>query len=1178
MIRHKKWSFLWILVPIIAVGIFFLLLIHCLIDPNLYRNIIQKSLTLNLGREVIIGKAKISLSGGLGIAFEDFRVKDRSQSFDLLQSKRLVLNAKIFPLLKKEVKWKRIVLDRPTLHLFRDKNGRFNIFDGPLTAEGLKASQQKVVQTLSTLFGGSLTLRDGEISFSDESLGDSPLITEIRSFNLHLSEVSYHKPFAFRLSGKIGHSKQDGHFSIVGTIQNILEDMDFSKGKVEAKVEVKGIETVHFWPYLKTLLPMKTISGTLDLNAHYQGDFSGAFKTSAKIKFRDVVYEHPQVFSYVLTPKWVNLDLDVDYDLKDIRVPRISVELPEIEVKGKGRIYGIGTKEMGMEAEAQSGPFDLSDGKKFIPYRIITKDVSDHLFRSEGSGPVQILSVKLSGKMPEIDHCDQLQNAHTLSVEMKVNKIRLKLPWNLPLLEALKGHLLFKEGHLNLRDVEGRFLRSTIDRANGIFYRLLLVPTLQINGEGRFDLADLPSLLKIEGSSSELSQALSPITSLSGRAQYRLSAKGELKPPLHFQHQGVYHLSKIRLAHSQIPFPILIGEGRIDLSPEGLHWSGARVEWGNSSLLMNGSWKPNEKSRPFEIMARGRVDLKNLFSLSQTRLFPEETRLKAKGIEGLSGTGQFSFKGRRLAVHHPFSYEGELISKEANLLLKGVSTPLTFRDGSLSFSNLGVTFSKMKVHSGNSFLTLDGSVKEGEVRLSTRGSIDLRYLPSLLQLPFFSDQVRTQMDGIREITGEAEVRLRWLGRVEDWIASLKEGEARLKGVSFRHRTIPLPLSQVEGSFFLSSEQFRFEDLKGKLGGSQFTLSGGFPRSSLQRISSSPQSPKPEGGRPTVGPSRWLSFQISSPELDLDLLFPKKTEDIPTSFEKVRDWLSNWNIEGKVEADQVRYRGLFYQELRTEMKTVDGKLFLHPFQFKGAGGDLWGEGWIYPTERGIRFEIKPRLSNMEAEAFLRTLLQKRREEKVVVTGRVHVDRVELRGEGEDFQKVKESLNGSLRLEMENGVIERFNILAKIFSILNVSQLLMGRFPDLKTKGLPYHQIMANIHIKDGVASTEDFLVDSDAIKITIFGKVDLGKNLIDAKIGIHPLVTLDTVLSKVPIAGYILTGKDKAFLSYLYEVKGDLDDPKIEAIPIKGLGEGFLGIIRRLLETPLRPFQEAPSSK
>jgi hypothetical protein len=79
------------------------------------------------------------------------------------------------------------------------------------------------------------------------------------------------------------------------------------------------------------------------------------------------------------------------------------------------------------------------------------------------------------------------------------------------------------------------------------------------------------------------------------------------------------------------------------------------------------------------------------------------------------------------------------------------------------------------------------------------------------------------------------------------------------------------------------------------------------------------------------------------------------------------------------------------------------------------------------------------------------------------------------------------------------------------------------------------------------------------------------------VGVHPLVTVDTVLSKIPIAGYIFTGKNRAFLSYVYEVKGDLDDPKVEAIPIKSLGEGVFGIIKRLLETPIRPFQKLPSS-
>ena len=1157
-------------------GMIGFLFIHYFLDPNLYRNVFQESLVTAFGREVTIGKTKISFWGGIGIAFEDIQIKDRSLTFDLLRSKSLILKVKLLPLLKREIRWKSIVLEHPTLHLRRDKKGRFNMFDGPLTGEELKASQQKMIQTLSSLFGGSFTLRDGEISFSDESLSDSPLTMEIRSFNLHLSQVSYHQPFPFHLNGKIIHSKKEGQFSMSGRIQNLPEDTDLSKGKLEAEVKMKGIETSHFWPYLKTFLPMKTISGTLDLNARYQGTLSGAFKTSAKIKFKDVVYDHPQVFAHIFTPKGVNLDLDLDYDLKEIKVHRISLELPEMRVKAKGKIYGIGTKEMGIEAEAQSGSFDLLEGKKFIPYRIITPSVSDLLFRGEGSGSVQILSVKLSGKMPEIEHCDQMKYAHTLSVEVKVNKARLKLPWDLPALEDLKGHLLFKEGNLNLSEVEGRFLHSAIVRSNGIFSHLLLVPTLEIDSEGRLNLIDLPSLMKIGELTSPFSETPSSITSLSGTAQYQLSAKGELKAPLHFQHHGVYHLSKVRYTDSQIPLPILIGEGKVDLSNEGLQWSGARLEIGQSSFLMNGSWRHSEKSGPFEMTARGWVDLKSILSLSQSPFFPEEIRLKAKEIESLSGTGQFSFKGRSPAGRRSFSYEGEFMPKEAYLLLKGISFPFTFRDGVFAFSNLGVSFSRMKVQSGNSSLTLDGSMKEGNMNLSTWGTIDLKYLYSLLQSPLLSDQVRSQLDEIHELTGRVDLRVKWLGKMEEWTNALREGEIRVKGISFQHSKVPVPISLLEGSFLFSPEKVRFDGLKGKLGDSPISVSGSLSRVSTSR---SPTQPSKAGaGRGSAGPERSLSFQIFSPQLDLDPVLPKRERTTFSSYNRLRDWLSDWSFDGKVVVEQGKYHSLHYRDLRSEMKTVDGKLVIHPFQLKGDGGDAWGEGWVQPTEGGIRFELKPRISEMEAKAFLRSVLQKGEEEKIMVSGRIHIDKAELSGEGEDFQKVKESLNGRLRLEIEEGVIERFNILSKIFSLLNVSQLVVGRLPDLKTKGLPFHRIRANIYVENGVASTDDFVVYSDAMKITLIGRVDLGKKQIDARIGIHPLVTLDTMLSKVPIAGYVLTGKDKAFLAYIYEVKGDLDDPKIGAIPIKGLEEEFFGIIRRLLETPLRPFQKSPSGK
>jgi hypothetical protein len=402
----------------------------------------------------------------------------------------------------------------------------------------------------------------------------------------------------------------------------------------------------------------------------------------------------------------------------------------------------------------------------------------------------------------------------------------------------------------------------------------------------------------------------------------------------------------------------------------------------------------------------------------------------------------------------------------------------------------------------------------------------------------------------------------WEGKTEDGFDCLKEGQWRLRGVSFVHTKIPLPVSQLEGSILLTSNQYRFQAIKGRIGETQVMASVSIPKAS--GLSKPPQESR-----------RQISFEIVSPFLDLDLFFPGGRGEEPTSLEGFREGLSQWQMDGRVEATQVKYRGFFYEDLKLGVKTEENKLHVHPFQFKGAGGDFWSEGWIQPADRGIRFHINPRISNMEARAFVRIVSPGVLEEKMVYTGRVHVDKVDLQGEGEDFQRIKESLSGTLRFEIEQGAIEKAYVLAKIFSLLNVTQYFKGKLPDLKTRGLPFQKVHATFQIKEGIASAEDFLVDSEAMRITGLGKIDLGKNQIDAKIGVHPLVTVDTVLSKIPIAGYILTGKDKAFLSFVYEVKGDLDDPKIDPIPIQSIPGGVWGFIKRTLETPIRPFKMIP---
>jgi uncharacterized protein YhdP len=1043
--QKRAWRFYGIIVAIAVTFLLLLLSMVYLLEPNRYRNFLQETLSQGLGREVTVGRASLSFWGGPGIAFEDVRVKDRTGETDLLEAKRVILRVRILPLLKKEVRWKRVVLDRPTVHLRRDKRGRLNIFEEKTTRIGIIDRHQEILQALAPLFGGSITLQGGTITFTDEGGDGEPFATEIKDLRLHLSQVSYRQHFRFWLHGRVGPPGQAGSLQVEGSVRDIPKDLDLSKGKVEAEVKLRGSDVGHFWPYLKRWFPMKTVSGVLDLEGHYEGDLTGVFKTSATLRFKEVVFDYPQVFAYVFRPRHVTIGLDAEFDQKDLRIPRISVDLPGISVAAKGRIYGVGSDEVSIDAEAQSKPFDLSEGRRFIPYGIITPDVSDPLFRTRGRGLIQILSARLSGKMSEIERWDERQNAHTLSVQLRMDGLQLVLPWKFPTFDDLRGHLVFEEGHLYLRDIEGRVFHSRFGEGQGAFYDLLHVPRLQIRCQGDIALGDLPVLSSGEGILREYGEFFSSFKELSGRAEGWFSVDGELAPPFRFRNQGAYHLSKARLVHRHLPFPILLDEGKLGISNERIQWSEAKVRFGDSSLVTTGSWRWVEKAGPFDLAAKGRMELNYLFSLLRSPLFPEGIRSQARQVE--------------------------------------------------------------------------------------------------------------------KAEGHVEGSLKWSGTSGDWLSSLRDGEIMFRRVALSHRNVSAALSDLDGSVRISGNRIHFLGLKGRLGTSTFNGSGTLSR--------------PSAGRKRPGSKGLISFRLLFGQLNLDDLFPKRKDETPTSWESVRDVLLSWNVDARIQVAQGTFRGLLFQDLEGEMKTIDGKLVIRPFQLRAHGGDLWGEGWAMPTEKGIRFEIRPRLSNMEARAFLRALFGQGVRERTILTGRVHIYNVTLRGEGKDFQEVKESLNGGMKLEFEKGAIERGNILAKIFSILNVSQWFKGRLPDLKTEGLPYHQITATIAVQNGVASTDDFVVNSDAMRITVFGRVDLGRNVIDATVGVHPLITVDMLLSNIPVAGYILTGKNKAFLSYVYEVRGSLDDPNIEAVPIKALGEGVLGVMKRLLETPVKPFQKSP---
>jgi len=148
-----------------------------------------------------------------------------------------------------------------------------------------------------------------------------------------------------------------------------------------------------------------------------------------------------------------------------------------------------------------------------------------------------------------------------------------------------------------------------------------------------------------------------------------------------------------------------------------------------------------------------------------------------------------------------------------------------------------------------------------------------------------------------------------------------------------------------------------------------------------------------------------------------------------------------------------------------------------------------------------------------------------------------------------------------------VLRRFQVLSKVFSLLNVSQIFALRLPDMSLEGMPYSHLSANALVRDGRLTTEDLFIESPAMNLSLVGEVDLAGNTIDAVLGVKPLRTVDKIVTKIPIAGWILTGEEKALITAHFKVTGNRADPSVYPVPVTSLSEKVFGIFRRVLGLP-----------
>jgi hypothetical protein len=160
-------------------------------------------------------------------------------------------------------------------------------------------------------------------------------------------------------------------------------------------------------------------------------------------------------------------------------------------------------------------------------------------------------------------------------------------------------------------------------------------------------------------------------------------------------------------------------------------------------------------------------------------------------------------------------------------------------------------------------------------------------------------------------------------------------------------------------------------------------------------------------------------------------------------------------------------------------------------------------------------------------------------------------------------------GNIDVSVRDGVMRHSAMLGTIFSLLNVSQLFQFKLPDINLEGLPFTLLTSELAVDKGVFNTQRTVVDSEAISMSYVGQFDVVKNQLDLLVVAKPLGTIDKVVTRLPIAGWILGGEEKALITAQFKVTGSAEKPKVDAIPISAISKGVLGVFQRTLSLPLK---------
>jgi hypothetical protein len=718
-------------------------------------------------------------------------------------------------------------------------------------------------------------------------------------------------------------------------------------------------------------------------------------------------------------------------------------------------------------------------------------------------------------------------------------------------LEDVNGDAVISDGILNSDNFEARMGKTRGQRGTLKLGLNDAIAPLQLKIDVQADLAQLPPVLNRIVDDADFIKELAKITDVNGSASGILILGDDLNSL-----RATVKVSKAELSarYDRIPFPIILKGGQFIYDGSRIAIEKFDADIGKSSVRQFSSainWSGTPKLN-FETKS-ATLNLAEINSWLLTFENYKENLGYIRTLDGNAGVEELSIKGPFLIPQDwEFKFRGNLnnLKIDSNQL----PHPLRIGKGQFSWSQAGFALTDMDASLGKSKVS----------KLSANFMLDKKTAFDL------------QSKSVSLYAGEIYP---WLSSLERFKPALKDFTVTSGNLTLHDLVLSGPVHQpdrwhyqVDGdmqSLAVSSGAFATPVTvnKGKFKLTSATeLTGGVPG---KKITFDPT-------KLTWGNSR-LTFNGDLVLYEKDTLLNSTLSADTIEWNRINRLLDYFKKGGpnadqpardgqvlgtlKVITDKFIYDSYSVQPLRAQISFKPEAVTVAIEQASVCNIDLRGlldvygqtlEIYLVPT--AVDQNLAPALACFTGQ-------------KEMATGTFNLSGEFLsKGKPETFGQ---SLGGRVAFSAKEGRIYRLGLLAKILSILNVTEIYRGEVPDLTGQGFAYRSMTVNAEFKGEQLIIKECTIDGVSMGIACEGHIDLVKKEMDLTVLVAPFKTLDSIVDIIPLVGHILGGK---LISIPFHAKGDLQDPNVIPLPPMAVGAEVLGILQRTLKLPITIIQ------